>query len=106
MVNVNAYSDGRLNANVNRFSNDNVWNAENEHRLVVPKLLFFSSAYGRGVFVSKPFLQAPSCCPISSKSSEIKAYFSSGMSLFSHAICTKNFNLSSLAMVLLNIKIF
>ena len=31
-VNVN---DGQLKANVNRFTNDNVWNADNRHRLVV-----------------------------------------------------------------------
>jgi hypothetical protein len=35
---VNVNSDGSLNANVNRFSNDNVWNAENRNRFVVPKL--------------------------------------------------------------------
>ena len=38
VANVNLNSDGRLKANVNRFSNDNVWNAENRNRVVVPKL--------------------------------------------------------------------
>jgi hypothetical protein len=31
---------GQLKANVNRFSNDNVWDASPRHRLVVPKLVF------------------------------------------------------------------
>jgi hypothetical protein len=35
-VNVN---DRKLDANVNRFSNDNVWNGKYRHRIVVPKLL-------------------------------------------------------------------
>jgi hypothetical protein len=34
-VNVN---DGKLKVNANRFDNDNVWNADNRHRVVVPKL--------------------------------------------------------------------
>lgn len=38
--------DGRLKVNANRFSNDNVWNAENRHRIVVPKLLFLSLLRG------------------------------------------------------------
>lgn len=38
VANVNVNSDG-LNVNVNRFENDNVWNAENLHRVVVPKLI-------------------------------------------------------------------
>jgi hypothetical protein len=38
VANVNVNSDGTLNANVNRFSNDNVWNADNRRRVVVPKL--------------------------------------------------------------------
>jgi hypothetical protein len=40
-VNVN---DGRLKVNVNQFSNDNVWNGENRHRVVVPETQRFSSA--------------------------------------------------------------
>ena len=37
VANVNV--DGRkLKANVNRFDNSNVWNADNRHRVVVPKL--------------------------------------------------------------------
>ena len=42
VANVNVNSDG-LNVNVNRFENDNVWNAENSHRMVVPKMIVFSS---------------------------------------------------------------
>lgn len=38
VANVNFNSDDRLNVNVNRFENSNVWNAENRHRIVVPKL--------------------------------------------------------------------
>lgn len=38
VANVNVNSDDRLNVNVNRFKNDNVWNADNHHRVVVPKL--------------------------------------------------------------------
>jgi len=37
---VNVNSDG-LNVNVNRFENDNVWNAEYAHRLVVPATNYF-----------------------------------------------------------------
>jgi hypothetical protein len=36
---VNVNSDGNLKVNVNQFSNDNVWNADNRHRVVVPKLV-------------------------------------------------------------------
>lgn len=67
VANVNLDSDERPNANVNRFSNDNVWNGDNRHRIVVPKLLYFSHHYLDGSFVSKPFFQPPSCLPISSK---------------------------------------
>ena len=38
-VNVNG---GKLKANVNRFSNTNVWNADNRHRVVVPQHIIFS----------------------------------------------------------------
>ena len=38
VANVNFNDDGQLKVNVNRFSNDNVWNAENRHRIVIPKL--------------------------------------------------------------------
>jgi hypothetical protein len=40
VANVNR-NDGKLKANVNRLSNDNVWNAENRNRVVVPKLIVF-----------------------------------------------------------------
>ena len=35
-VNLNA---GEPNVNVNRFENDNEWNGDNRHRVVVPKLI-------------------------------------------------------------------
>lgn len=38
VANVNLNDDGQPDVNVNRLSNDNVWNAENHHRIVVPKL--------------------------------------------------------------------
>ncbi len=38
VANVNVNSRDGLEVNVNRFENSNVWNAENRHRLVVPKL--------------------------------------------------------------------
>jgi len=34
---VNVNSDGHLKANVNQLSNDNVWNVEYRHRLVIPQ---------------------------------------------------------------------
>jgi hypothetical protein len=43
---VNFDDDGQLKVNANRFSNDNVWNAENRHRIVVPKLPFLSLLRG------------------------------------------------------------
>lgn len=39
VANVNLNSDG-LNVNVNLFENDNVWNAENRNRVVLPKMTF------------------------------------------------------------------
>lgn len=46
---MNFNSDDDLNVNVNRFENDNVWNAENRNRVVVPKLadflLLFSGSF-------------------------------------------------------------
>lgn len=44
VANVNVDANGRK-ANVNRFSNDNVWNADNCHRVVVPKLIFLPSSW-------------------------------------------------------------
>lgn len=38
VANVNVDS-GKLKAYVNRFDNSNVWNADNRHRVVVPKLV-------------------------------------------------------------------
>jgi len=65
VANVNVNPDG-LNVNVNRLENDNVWNADYRHRVVVPQLMTFSSNYLGGVFISKPFFQPPSMRPISS----------------------------------------
>lgn len=45
VANVNVNSDGSLNVNVNRFSNDNVWNAEYHHRFAVPQLTVFPSRW-------------------------------------------------------------
>lgn len=94
VANVNVNSDG-LNVNVNRFENDNVWNAENRNRMVVPKMKVSPLYYLRGVFVSRPFLHPPSILPISSNCSESMAYLSFGRHLFSHASCKKNFTPSS-----------
>jgi hypothetical protein len=38
VANLNWNSDGRHEANVNHFDNDNVWNGDNGNRLIVPKL--------------------------------------------------------------------
>lgn len=73
VANVNVNADDRPNANVNRFSNDNVWNAENRNRVVVPKLTV-SPVYLAGVFFCKPFLQPPNCRPISSNCCDKSAY--------------------------------
>jgi hypothetical protein len=43
VANVNANDDGKLNANLNHVSNDNVWNSDNRHRIFSPKLNCFSS---------------------------------------------------------------
>lgn len=112
IANVNVNSDG-LNVNVNRFSNDNVWNAENRNRFVIPKLTFSPTFfYGMGVFCfsktfsCSPFLQPPSILPISSKFFEISAYFSVRISFDSHASCMKNFRLSNFAIVLESMRTF
>ena len=38
VANVNVNSDGTLKVNVNQLENSNVWNAENRHCMVAPKL--------------------------------------------------------------------
>ncbi|MBI2630599.1 hypothetical protein HYW73_00045 [Candidatus Nomurabacteria bacterium] len=38
VANVNVDDNGQLNVNVNPLSNDNVWNAKYQQRIVVPKL--------------------------------------------------------------------
>ncbi len=42
VANVNFNSADKLKVNVNQFENDNVWNAVNRHRFVIPKLSIFS----------------------------------------------------------------
>ena len=34
---MNVNDDGTLNVSVNRLENDNLWNAQNRHRVVIPK---------------------------------------------------------------------
>ena len=51
VANVNFNDDGHLKLNVNKFSNDNVWNASNQHRIVVPDTYYFSQGDALGVFV-------------------------------------------------------
>lgn len=51
VANVNVDSDGTLKVNVNRLENSNVWNAENRHRLVVPKLSVSLTHYWVRVFL-------------------------------------------------------
>lgn len=46
-------------------------------------------------FVSNPFFQPPSICPISSSASERTLYFLISISPFSQPICRKNFSRSS-----------
>lgn len=45
VANVNV-DGGKLKVNVNRFSNDNVWNAVNRHLVVVPQHIIFSPSLG------------------------------------------------------------
>jgi hypothetical protein len=49
--------DGKLNANLNEFQNDNVWNGDNEYRIFSSKLLCFSSLNWRS-FLFQTFLPA------------------------------------------------
>ena len=49
VANVNV-DGGQLKVNVNRFSNTNVWNADNRHRVVVPQHIIFSLSFSGGVF--------------------------------------------------------
>lgn len=51
VANVNFDDHARLNVNVNRFENGNVWNAENRHRVVVPLLSVSLSLCWRESFV-------------------------------------------------------
>lgn len=94
VVNVDVHSRG-LNVNVNRFENDNVWNAEYAHRVVSPQLCYFSLICFGGVFISSPFFQPPSIRPISSSCSDKEEYLALGRHLFSQASCRKNLRLSS-----------
>jgi len=73
---VNFNSDDTLKVNVNRLENDNVWNAENRHRIVVPKLAFSPAYFWAGVLFSKPFFQPPNILPISANFCERVEYLS------------------------------
>jgi|SRR3989344_1180160 len=102
-VNVNG---GQPNANVYKFSNDNIWNANYEHHVFTPKLRCFSFVYGGGVFFcclfSRPFFHPPNILPTSSSWAESVEYLSSFKHLFSHAICRKNFTPSSLEIAIMS----
>ena len=101
VANVNFDDDGRLKVNVNRLSNDNVWNASNHHRVVVPETHYFSPIYYRGVFVVGNlfwinFLHPPRCLPISCIFSARIRYSFCGTRRFSYAIWRKKERVSSL----------
>lgn len=99
---MNANSDG-LNVNANRFENDNMWNTDNQHRLVAPKLNVSPLSYFGGVFASSPFFHPPSILPVSSSCADRTAYFSVGIHLFSHASWRKNFTPSSFEMQMVSL---
>jgi hypothetical protein len=84
VANVNVNSDG-LNVNVNRLENDNVWNGEYRHRVVVPQPGCFSFATSEGVLFSSPFFQPPSMRPTSLIFSDNSVYRSLDKHLFSQA---------------------
>lgn len=94
VANVNVNSDGTLNVNVNRLENSNVWNAENRHRVVVPKPAVSPAPYRAGVF-SRPLRQPPSIRPISSSTSENAMYLLVSIELISQESWTKNLSASS-----------
>src|SRR3989344_3849470 len=85
VANVNWNDARRLKVNVNRLSNDNVWNADNRNRVVLPLLAISPIIYLVGVFVCRPFFQPPSCRPISPSRVNKSEYFSVGINLLSHA---------------------
>ena len=62
VVNVNVNDDG-LNANVNRFSNDNDWNGDNGHRFFCPQLTNFSFVHSREFSFPTPFSNRPAFGP-------------------------------------------
>lgn len=92
---MNVNSDDRLKVNVNRFENSNVWNAENRHRLVVPKPTV-SLAVWREFYFNNPFIQPPIILPISSNCFESIMYLLLSMFFNSQLICRKNLSRSSL----------
>jgi len=91
VANVNVNADGTLKANVNRFENDNVWNAENHHRVFLPETCGFLSQVRARVFFSMPIFHPPSILPISFNCSVSCIYWLLGTSLFSQHSCKKNF---------------
>lgn len=92
---MNINTDGDAKVNVNRFENDNVWNASNRHRVFLPETCGFLSSMWVGVFFSTPFFHPPSIRPSSSSCSASLAYLLLGISLFSQHSCKKNFTLLS-----------
>ena len=77
--------------------NPNEWNNGNQ---VFSRNYCISPAYVAGVFFCSPFFHPPSIRPISSNLLESSAYLSVGTSLFSHAVCRKNFKTSKRDIVL------
>lgn len=53
VANVNVNDDGKLNANVNRLENDNVWNGVYQHRVIVPVTSMFSRSMNEREFSSQ-----------------------------------------------------
>ena len=101
-VNCNWNDDG-WNVNANSVDNPNDWNDGNQ--VFSPKLKYFSRLFG-GSFICSPFRHPPSIRPISFNRLESSAYFSVGISLFSHASCTKNLRTSSRDIIFPSIIIF
>jgi len=85
VANVNWDDVRRLRVSVNRLSNDNVWNADNRNRVVLPLLAISPIIYLVGVFVCSPFFHPPNCRPISPSRVNKSEYFSVGINLPSHA---------------------
>lgn len=101
-VDVNWNDDG-WNVNANSIKNPNEWTDGNH---VFSCNCHVSPAYDAGVLLCNPFLHPPSMRPTSSSFFDSSAYLSVGISLFSHASCRKNFNVSRREIVFPNSGIF